>query len=143
VTSSPEVSAVNKRPAGWLQYLSLFTSVGTLLCCALPSILVLLGLGATVASTLSAAPVLVLLSHHKLWVFSIAGALIFSNFVYMYALSPRLRVSVDACNPGDPACSIVSGFSRAVLWLSVAIYCVGFFTAFLLGPLLLWWDSKH
>jgi uncharacterized protein (DUF924 family) len=32
--------------SGLLSYLSLFTSFGTLLCCALPSLLVLLGLGA-------------------------------------------------------------------------------------------------
>jgi len=48
-----------------LAYLSLFTSMGTLLCCALPSLLVLVGLGATVASVLSAAPWLVTLSGHK------------------------------------------------------------------------------
>jgi mercuric ion transport protein len=35
--------------SGALSYLSLFTSLGTLLCCALPSLLVLFGLGATVA----------------------------------------------------------------------------------------------
>jgi hypothetical protein len=51
--------------SGLLSFLSLFTSFGTLLCCALPSLLVLLGLGATVASLLSAAPWLVSLSHHK------------------------------------------------------------------------------
>ena len=38
--------------AGLLNYFSLFTSLSTLLCCALPSLLVLLGLGASVASTL-------------------------------------------------------------------------------------------
>lgn len=37
-------------------FLSLFTSFGTLIYCALPSLLVLVGLGATVASFLSAAP---------------------------------------------------------------------------------------
>lgn len=46
-------------------YLSLFASFGTLICCALPSLLVLLGLGATVAAFLSAAPWLVTLSRHK------------------------------------------------------------------------------
>jgi len=49
-TSPPQVRS------GVLGYLSLFTSIGTLLCCALPSLLVLFGLGATVASVLSAAP---------------------------------------------------------------------------------------
>ena len=53
-----------------LNYLSLFTSFGTLLCCALPSLLVLLGLGATVASFLSAVPWLVTVSRHKNWVFA-------------------------------------------------------------------------
>ena len=45
--------------SGIFSYLSLFTSVGTLLCCALPSLLVLFGLGATVAFVLSEAPWLV------------------------------------------------------------------------------------
>ena len=42
--------------SGALSYLSLFTSLGTLLCCALPSLLVLFGLGTTVASVLSVSP---------------------------------------------------------------------------------------
>ena len=73
-------AATQARQAFWLQYVSLFTSVGTLLCCALPSLLVLFGLGATVASVLSEAPWLVTMSHHKHWVFLIAGLLIAGNF---------------------------------------------------------------
>ncbi len=38
------------QAGGLLGYLSLFSSLGTLLCCALPALFVLLGLGATVAS---------------------------------------------------------------------------------------------
>jgi hypothetical protein len=38
---------------GVLVYLSVSTSLSTLLCCALPSFFVLLGLGATVASVVS------------------------------------------------------------------------------------------
>jgi mercuric ion transport protein len=67
---------------------SLFTSLGTLLCCALPSLLVLLGLGATVASVLSAAPWLVWVSRRKEWVFLVSGLLIAVNFLYVYRLSP-------------------------------------------------------
>ena len=45
-------------PLSLLSYFLLFTSVGTLLCCALPSLLlVLAGLVASVASTLSIFPV--------------------------------------------------------------------------------------
>lgn len=125
-----------------LNYLSLFTSLGTLICCALPSLLVLLGLGATVASFLSAAPWLVTLSQHKTWVFTIAGILIGSNFVYVYALAPRLKAQGEACSVEDPgACGTASRISRALLWVSAGIYLIGFFVAFVLGPILLWMDG--
>ena len=39
--------AQGRGAGGVLSYISLFTSFGTLLCCALPSLLVLLGLGAS------------------------------------------------------------------------------------------------
>jgi mercuric ion transport protein len=57
--------------SGVLSYGSLFTSLGMLLCCALPSLLVLFGLGATVATVLADVPSLVTLSRHKHWVFLI------------------------------------------------------------------------
>jgi hypothetical protein len=121
-----------------LSYLSLFTSFGTLLCCALPSLLVLFGLGATVASFLSAVPWLVTLSRHKHWVFTIAGVLIFSNLLYVYTIGPRLRARSLACSLDDPrACVAASAFSRIVLWISAAIYITGFFSAYLLGPILM------
>ena len=62
------LTQASKRSA-LLSYFSLFTSVGTLLCCALPSLLVLFGLGASVASMLSFLPWLVTLSRHKQWTF--------------------------------------------------------------------------
>lgn len=117
-------------------YLSLFTSLGTLVCCALPSLLVLVGMGATVASFLSAVPSLVTLSQHKNWVFLIAGSLIGGNLIYTYALAPPLRG--QACPVSAPeACTTARTFSRAVLWVSAIIYAIGFFSAYLLGPLLM------
>src|SRR5690242_19363089 len=108
-------SAPPRLRSGVWSFLSLFTSMGTLLCCALPSLFVLFGLGATVASVLSAAPWLVAMSHHKNWVFGIAGLLIGANFIYVYALAPRLRARARACDPNDPAaCEIASRFSRVV-----------------------------
>ena len=125
------------RPNGLLSYLSLFTSFGTLLCCALPSLLVLFGLGATVASFLSAAPWLVTLSHHKNWVFAISGTLIAGNFVYVYVLGPKLRARALGCSVDDPrACERASRLSRMILWISGAIYVAGFFSAYILGRLL-------
>jgi hypothetical protein len=125
-----------------LSYLSLFTSLGTLICCALPALLVLLGLGATVASLLSAAPWLVTLSRHKVWVFGLAGVLIALNFLYVYRFAPRLQASQAACSVNDPdPCATASGLSKTLLWVSTAIYAIGFFVAFLLGPILTWLDN--
>src|SRR5438046_5212688 len=97
------LETITSRPAArssLLSYLSLFTSVGTLLCCALPSLLVLFGLGATVALFLSFMPWLVTLSRHKAWTFGISGGLIAASFVYTYAVAPRLRSQAWA--PDDP-----------------------------------------
>jgi mercuric ion transport protein len=135
-------SAPPRIRSGALSYLSLFTSLGTLLCCALPSLLVLFGLGATVASVLSEAPWLVVLSHHKRWVFMVAGVLISSNFVYVYAVAPKLQLRNGSCDPNDPAvCQTASRLSRIVLWCSAVLYMVGCFTAYALGPLLVWLDQ--
>jgi|SRR5215471_8321922 len=122
---------------GILGYLSLFTSLGTLLCCALPSLLVLVGLGATVASVVTAAPWLVTLSRHKNWTFLIAGLLTTANFFYVFLLAPRLRTINQTCPADQPnACSTASRMGQWVLWVSAGIYLAGFFSAYLLGPLL-------
>jgi len=134
--AAPPVAAVGDR---LVSLVSLFTSFGTLICCALPALLVLFGLGATVASLLSAAPWLVSLSRQKESVFAGSGALIALNAVYLYAVAPRLRLANAQCPPGEPsACATVDRTSRTLLWWSGAIYSVGFFTAFLLGPILEW-----
>jgi hypothetical protein len=130
VASSGSRSAV-------LGYLSLFTSFGTLLCCALPSLLVLVGLGATVASVLSSVPWLVTLSRHKDWVFVASGVMIAANLAYVYRVAPKL-LSQGACPPDRPqACDVASRTSRVVLWISGLIYVLGFFSSYLLGPLLM------
>jgi mercuric ion transport protein len=124
------------RRAALLNYFSLFGSFSTLICCALPSVLVLLGMGTAVASLLSAAPWLVSLSRHKMWTFSIAGVLIAASFVMTYVVAPRLRDG-DACAADDPtACAKASRMSRIFLWASALIWSCGFFGAYLLGPIL-------
>ena len=134
---SQPVASTGSRSAV-LGYLSLFTSFGTLLCCALPSLLVLLGLGATVASVVSSVPWLVTLSRHKDWVFAVSGVMIAANFGYVYFFAPKLVARGAACPPDQPdACEVASRTSRIVLWISGVIYLVGFFSAYLLGPLLM------
>ena len=131
-------AVLTKTPGGVLSYFSLFTSLGTLLCCALPSLLVLLGLGATMATVLASVPWLVTLSHHKVWVFTLAGVLIALSFIQTYAVGPRLRSTNESCSPENPeACDTATRVSKAVLWIAAAIYALGFFVAYVLGPILL------
>ena len=136
------MNATQQTNTGLVSYLSLFTSFGTLLCCALPSLLVFFGLGATVASFLSSLPWLVTLSRHKNWVFLVAGLLIGGNFLYVYALSPGLRARARSCPVGDPSsCTTANRTSRVILWISAVIYCIGVFSAYALGPLLMRFDE--
>jgi mercuric ion transport protein len=124
-----------RRRSAVLSYFSLFTSLSTLLCCALPSLLVLFGLGASVASTLSFLPWLVTLSRHKQWTFAISGSLIALSFLNTYYIAPRLRK--PECNPDDRfACEDASKLSKVLLWVSAAVYTAGFFVAYALGPIL-------
>jgi mercuric ion transport protein len=135
MTTNLDTITNGKATSSLLSYFSLFTSVGTLLCCALPSLLVLAGLGASVASTLSAMPWLVTLSKHKQWTFAASGILIGLSFLNMYYVAPRIKAK--ACSPDNPsACEDASKFSRVLLWVSASIYVVGFFSAYILGPIL-------
>jgi mercuric ion transport protein len=135
-TSLPLAPEQRVRRAALLNYFSLFSSFSTLICCALPSVLVLLGMGTAVASLLSAAPWLVSLSRHKIWTFSIAGTLIAASFVMTYVVAPRLQRG-DVCAADDPTtCGEVSKLSKVVLWGSALIWSGGFFVAYLLAPIL-------
>ncbi|HWF67106.1 MAG TPA: hypothetical protein VN670_07370 [Acidobacteriaceae bacterium] len=133
VAGSP---GLHGRRAALLNYFSLFSSFSTLLCCALPSVLVLLGMGATLASLLSAMPWLVTLSRHKIWTFCISGGLIAISFLVTYWIAPRLGAS-EACSAnGATACGAASKMSRRLLWVSALIWGGGFFVAYLLAPIL-------
>jgi mercuric ion transport protein len=128
------VTTTSKRSAV-LNYFSLFTSLSTLLCCALPSLLVLVGLGTSVVWLLSSVPWLATLSRHKLWTFGVAGMLIALSFVNMYYIAPRIRAK--QCGADDPsACEEASRLSIILLWVSAGIYALGMFVAYVLGPIL-------
>ena len=111
-----------------LEYLSLFGAVSTLLCCALPALLVSLGLGAVFAGFISAVPQVIWLSEHKVLVFSVAGVLL--------ALSALVQfLGRNAPCPLDPetgqACSTRRKLSSIILYFSIALYAIGFFFAFI------------
>lgn len=111
-----------------LPMLSLFTSLGTLMCCALPALLVTIGMGATMAGLVSAAPWITALSDYKPIVFAVSGIML------AFAAFMQWRARNAPC-PIDPAkaraCASLRKFSWGVIIFSVVIYLVGFFFAFL------------
>ncbi len=122
---------ITRRDA-MMPMLSLFLSTGTLLCCALPALLVTLGAGAMLAGLISAAPWLVALSKYKVWLFAIAGGLL----VIAALLTWRARLAPCPLDSAQArACMRLRRFSISVLILAVVLYLVGIFFAFL-APLL-------
>ena len=108
--------------------LSLFSSMGTLICCALPALLVTLGMGAALAGFVGAVPWITALSEYKAYVFAFAGV--------MLALSTLMQWRArNAPCPADPlkakACMRLRKVSWAILIFSIIVYLVGFFFAFL------------
>lgn len=112
--------------------LALFTSVGTLFCCALPALLVTIGLGTVVLSAVSAFPWLIPLAKHEEWLFLGAGVLIGLNFFLVYR--PQKQVACDV-QAGEQGCQVAGRWNKLVLWLSVGIYAIGVFMAYLALPL--------
>ena len=112
--------------------LSLFTSGSTLICCALPATLVAIGSAATLASLVSTFPQLIWISEHKVLVFGLAGA--------MLAMAGYLQMKArNAPCPADATLAAVCTKTRQnalrIYWLSVAIFAVGAFFAFI-APLI-------
>ena len=118
---------------GLASWLSLFASTGTLLCCALPSLLVVLGMGATMAGLVGSFPQLVWLSQHKVWIFVGSGFLLSLAGYFQY------RARFEPC-PTDPKLAAVCDRSRKwSLWILVfsgSLWLIGAFFAFL-APILL------
>jgi hypothetical protein len=128
MTATPDKQDTSR----WFAFISLFTSTGTLICCALPALLVALGAGAALSTLVATVPGLVWVSEYKEAVFGVAGV--------MLAISGWLqwRGRYAPC-PVDPAqrdaCLRTRKTSARVYLVSVAVYAVGGWFAFV-QPLL-------
>lgn len=115
---------------------TLFTTTGTLICCALPIIFVTLGMGATVAAMTSAFPFLIVLSKHKIWVFAFSGIMLLISGWLMFR-------SGRACPTEEKlarACSTAFKWNKRIYWASVIIWTIGFTAAYLLLPIRIFLD---
>ena len=113
-----------------LNFLTLFSSVSTLFCCALPALFVTLGLGATFAGLISTIPQLVWFSENKVLVFIFAGVMLTLGGYLQW------RARIMAC-PTDPklreACQTARPWSLWLYLFSLTLYGIGLFFAYGLG----------
>ena len=113
-----------------LEILTVLSSFTTLLCCALPALLVSLGAGAVLASLVTAVPQLVWISEHKTPLFAFAGVMLLLSGIYSYHQR-------NAPCPTDPSqaksCLRLRRISARVFYLSLLVYAIGFFFAFLIS----------
>ena len=108
--------------------LSLFASTSTLLCCALPALLITIGAGAVMAGLTAAVPGIMWLSANKGPLFIASGVLLSASALIQW----RAR---NAPCPADPeqaaACNALRVLSRRILIGSLAVYVIGVFFAYL------------
>ena len=127
MNSSAQSNSGVKTPSAFPAFLSLFTSTGTLICCALPALLVSLGAGAVMAGIIETVPQITWFGKHKTEIFIFAALMI--------ALSGGLqwRARSLPC-PADPAaaqaCTRTRRLSWIIWWVSVGAFVIGGFFAF-------------
>ena len=112
----------------WSSLASLFASSSTLVCCAIPALLVALGAGAALSSLVSIFPQVVWLSEHKEALFGFAGLMMIGSGTLQWrnrsapcTIDPALR---DACLKTRKTASIVYA-------ASVVLYLIGGWFAFI------------
>ena len=115
----------------YLRWVTLFLTSGTLLCCALPILLVTVGFGSVAAAMSYNIPGLTFLAEHKVWTLTF-------SFVFLVFLAWLIWRPNQSC-PIDPklaaACTGSKKWNKRIFILSAVIWGVGFFASMLLLPL--------
>ena len=123
--------ATSPRKWAWIV---LFTSSSTLICCALPILLVSLGLGAVSASLFASYPFLVTLALHKTWMF-LGSAVVL-------ALTGWLLYRPGRACPTDPGlaeqCEKAHRWNLRFFGVATAVWMVGVAAAYLALPIYRW-----
>jgi len=110
---------------------TLFTTSGTLICCALPIIFVTLGMGATVAAMTSTFPFLIILSQYKIWVFLFSGLMLLLSGWLMFRPGRACPIEPELAR----ACGTAHKWNKRIYWSSTIIWSIGFTAAFLALPI--------
>ena len=116
-----------KPPSVWPAVLALFTSTGTLICCALPALFVTIGMGAVWANVIEAVPGITVIGKNKDLVFAATAIVLAASGAWQwYARSLPC--------PPDPQKARACARLRTISWwlwgIAVAAFLVGGFFAY-------------
>jgi mercuric ion transport protein len=111
-----------------LTFLALFTSISTIFCCALPIILVLLGMGVIFANLTTSFPLINSLAEQSFYLFisSFILLLISGYFVFIKAqICPVKQKLATICNKSKK-------INKIIWWLSSIILLISFIFKYIL-----------
>lgn len=106
----------------FLPFLGLFTSISTIFCCALPIILVVLGMGAAFASLTANFPFIIWLAERAIYFFSMTAIIIIISgyFIFLKPQScPSDKKLAMICQKTQKINKIIWLFSVAILLISL------------------------
>ena len=119
-----EIKAPSVLPAT----LALFTSTATLICCALPALLVMMGMGAVWSGVIGTVPGITWFGANKTLVFGVTAIVLAASGAWQW------HARTLPC-PADPvqarACTRLRRISWTLWGASVAAFAIGGFFAFL------------
>lgn len=116
-----------------LSVLTLLTSSGTILCCALPVLLVTIGAGAALSSLISTFPKIVWVSKYKEYIFTVAFILIILSGYFQWH-SRKLPCPANKLLAAQ--CLRARKLSLVIYFVSVVILTIGLTFAFILPYLM-------
>ena len=122
---NPQIESMKKVIA--VNWLVLFTSSATLLCCAIPALLVSLGLGAVLIGLVSNVPQLIWVSEHKPLVFGISGTLLVLAGLMQWRSS---KLPCPADKQLAQVCIKARKMSNVIYGVSLVFFAVGSWFAF-------------
>ena len=118
---------------------SLFGSFSTLICCALPIALTVLGLSSILFGLLTNFPFLKTLVLYKHYLFIFTFCILSINFWILYKKSPPEECEAppknSPPNSQETACETGNRWNKIILWISTVIFIIGLFTTYLLLPI--------
>ena len=111
-----------------LPFLGLFTSLSTILCCALPIILVTLGMGAVFAGLTANFPFIIWLAQKSSYLFTIASILLLVSGYFVFIRAQTCPVDKKMAE----ICAKTKKFNKIVWIFSVIILVISAFFKYLL-----------